>query len=269
MFNYIINIHNSEAHLEQVLDAVMKCRGMYSKIFCILDGCTDGSERIVSRYPMVKIITSDIRETLAINVALRHIKESGNVAKYNIILQDDVIIVDSNIEQRLLNLFQTYPKVGIVGLRHGANIADDCLSSGKPACEKDIVQNAMNSLVGDYPTLDEGEMTFRQIVYKSPICVTKECVDALDGGYDETFAPIHHDDTEFCIRARNKGFNIAVLGFKIYQPREWSGCIRFGSNMGKLDYLQQEHMDLIRSMYREEIVDMIANPPANEIIKLW
>jgi GT2 family glycosyltransferase len=268
MFNYILTVHQAGDHLKYVLDGVMKSKGLYSKIYVVLDGCTDNSEEIVDKYPVIKLKTANIREIGAINHALKVIKDTGNKALYNIILQDDVVILEHSIEEKLLDLYAKYPKVGVVGMRHGVNVAKDCLTSGKAVFDADVIQNSLNSRVGDYPLLDNGEMAYRHIVYKSPICIPTKVIDVL-GGYDERFMPIYHEDAEYCTRSYDAGFDTAVLGITMYQPREWSGCARNGESFGKLDYLQQVHADLYRELHQSKIEKMIANYPSNEIIKLW
>lgn len=263
-FNYIITVHNSEDHLEQVINGAMKCRSLYSKIYVVLDGCTDRSKEITARFPVTIIETPDVRETLAINAALKVVRPEC----HNIILQDDVVLQEPQIEEKILALYAKYPKLGIIGFRHGANLRADCLTSTGPSSETDIVQSAVNCGVGSFPELQNGEMALRQVVYKSPICIPSFLVKLL-GGYDEKFAPIHHDDTEYCIRAFAAGYETAVVALRVYQPREWSGCNRFGSSMKSNDHFQEEHMNLIRKLYPETIERMLANIPSKEIIKVW
>lgn len=266
MFNYIVNVHNSEKHLNYVLEGVLKCKGLFSKVYVVLDGCTDDSEVVAKKYPVTILKTPDIRETLAINYALDYLKNTG--AKYNIILQDDVVIIDTDIEQKLINLYAKYPNTGVIGFRHGTNLDPECLTNGKIIPDTDIIQNQNNSQVGDYPMLGDGEMAYRHIVYKSPICIPKAVYDVL-GGYDERFAPIYHEDAEYGIRAWQAGFKNIVLGLRIYQPREWSGCARFEGKMRALDPIQAEHMELLRKLYPEQIKQMILDVPSKEIIQLW
>ncbi len=260
-FNYIVTIHNSRWHLKKVLKALFAVKGKDSRVFCVLDGCTDGSERIVDKFGCQKIFTPDIRETLAINAALKAVPQDG----YNIILQDDVLMLDKDTERKILELYRRFPDLGVVSFRHGGNLEPGTLDNGKPVPETDLIQSAWQPWLRNVPLLADGYATFRQVVYKSPICISSEVVNKL-GGYDERFAPNAHDDTEYCIRAHKAGLRNAVVALKVDQPLKWGGTRR---HKRQPKDLHAEHMDLLRRLYPAQIGYLSSNHPSSDQIRLW
>lgn len=263
MFNYIITIHNSEEHLRSVFMYLTACKAESSRIYAVIDGCTDGSKKIAENFGATILETPDIRETLAINHALKNIE----LADYNVIMQDDVLVRDVYFEENIRALYKAVPNLGVVSLRHGANFRPDTLTNGLHASEKDVVQNEHQNYLDNVEHLKEGFYTERQIVYKSPICLSKDVIEKL-GGYDERIAPIAHDDTEYCIRAFKAGFKNVVYALPISQPLHWGGTRRFAMPSETNVRYHQEHMDLLRTLYPEEISYLQANPPSLEQIKI-
>lgn len=243
MFNYIVTIHNSEAHLRYVLQGIKNVKGPDSKVYCVLDGCTDGSEAIVDEFGYNKIFTPNVRETKAITTALQQVPK----ADYYFILQDDVVLQDDETEKNIEGWYNLFPNIGVLGMRHGCNLEDDWLTNGKHACEKDLICNEFQPDMG-IEKLKEGSLTGRDIVYKSPICLSREVVEKL-GGYDPRFEPIAHDDTEYCIRARMAGYKNYVYALKLMQPIQWGGTRRFTKQHEDNLKYHIEHMDLIRKLY--------------------
>jgi GT2 family glycosyltransferase len=245
-FAYIVTIHNSEQHLQYVLNGLKKvARG---DVYCVLDGCTDRSEEIVDEYGFNKIITPNVRETKAITTALKEIPKDYDLY---FILQDDVVLQDPKTEDKISDLYSKY-NIGVLGMRHGCNLEKDWATNGKHSSETDLICNEFQPDMG-VSKLPEGEIVERQIVYKSPICISKEVVDKL-GGYDDRFEPIAHDDTEYCIRAILAGYTNYVYALKVMQPIQWGGTRRFSDAHHAISMKYHvEHMDLIRKLYSDKI----------------
>lgn len=261
MFNYIVTIHNSEAHLSKVLAALNACRGKDSKVYAVIDGCSDGSKMIAEAFGCEIIETPDVRETMAINAALKKVP----VAPYTMILQDDVILHDDEIEQKIVKAYQIVPNIGVMSLRHGANFKEDTLTNGQHASEKDVIQNEYQPYLPGVQILPSGYMTFRQVVYKSPIVLSETVLNEL-GGYDERFAPIAHDDTEYCIRAIRAGYQNVICAFDVEQPPEWGGTRRFAKKHEEVNVpMHEAHMNLIRELYPKELSLLSANPITDTI----
>lgn len=261
-FNYVVTIHNSEQHLRYVLDAIRKVREDTSEVYLCLDGCTDGSKEICDEYPEFhQIITLDIRETAVITNALKTIPQIG----YNLIIQDDVVLQDPLTEEHIKECYIRFPNIGVLGFRHGANFETDVLTNDKHASEVDLIQNKFQPQLWPIPNLEEGFITERQFVYKSPICVSSEVVNKL-GGYDKRFEPIAHDDTEYCVRATKEGYRNFVISMKLMQPVQWGGSRRNPySHLMDLK-MHKDHMDLIRELYPDEL---LKPRPSLDNIQIW
>lgn len=259
-FNYIVTIHNSADHLRPVLDAVKRVKGKDSKVRCILDGCTDQSlDIVIEEYPDFDyMIWDDVRETKAITLTLNQLLEwntkipSMNALRdYQIILQDDVILKDPKLEEHIEAIYKKFAPVGVLGFRHGCNFCSDVMTKGKYASECDLIQSE-HQAVFRIPVLKSGFITERQVVYKSPICLSREVVEKL-GGYDERFFPIAHDDTEYCLRAMKAGYKNYVAAVDVEQPMAWGGTRRNIKVNSDSDQLHIEHLNLLRTLYPKEL----------------
>ncbi len=264
MFNYIVTIHNSADHLRKVLTALAAVKSAGSEVYCVLDGCTDESAAIVDDFSFSTMTLPNVRETTSITRALRATPQLPN--SYNVILQDDVILHDDKFEEHILEIYKRFPDIGVLSLRHGANFEPDVLTNGKHVSERDVIQSAYQPYL-KADILPENHITFRQVVYKSPIVISSEVVNKL-GGYDERFAPIAHDDTEYCVRAFMAGYRNAVVALDVEQPIEWGGTRRHPNQPDNMK-MHQEHMDLLRELYPHELLTLAYNPPSLANIKLW
>lgn len=260
MFNYIVTIHNSEQHLRYVLEGIQKVKGPGAQVWCVLDGCTDGSEAIVDEFAYIKIFTPDVRETKAISTALAAIPQLPGY--FNLILQDDVILQDPDTEKHIREIYEKVPNMGVLGFRHGANFEPDVLTNGKHASELDLIQNEFQPPLPNVPLLREGYIIERQFVYKSPICISSEVVKKL-GGYDSRFEPIAHDDTEYCIRAIQEGYKNYVCAMKLLQPPHWGGTRRFSKTHEDNFKFHVEHMNLLRELYPSTLENLGTKQPAS------
>ena len=262
-FAYIVTIHNSEQHLVHVLQGIKNVKSETSEVFCCIDGCTDRSEEIVDSFGFNKIFTNNVRETATITNALKTIKGFD----LYLITQDDVVLKDGDTEEHIKEVYSKIPNIGVLGFRHGANIEVDALINGKHASEEDLICNEFQPEM-NVEGLKEGYVTQRQIVYKSPICLSREIVQAL-GGYDERFEPIAHDDTEYCIRAMRLGFSNYVCALNLRQPVEWGGTRRFSKTHEDNFEFHMKHFNLIRELYPKELVWLGKVKPLLDKIKIW
>lgn len=257
MFNYLITIHNSQNHIAKVIESILRVKGKDSKIYAILDGCTDRSEAMVDKFPeVIKIITPDIREMLAINEGLRQ----SSHADFYFIMQDDVFLIDPLIEEKIKKCYEKCPDIGVLSLRHGGNLIGE--DTYNPFNE--IIQSESQPYIQNIPLLPIGKMTCRQVLFKSPIVISAEVYKRL-GGYDERFAPIAHDDTEYCMRAIAAGYKNMIVAIEVIQPMEMGGTRRVKQN---IDFIQahEKNMKLIRELYPKELKYLIENHPSIEEI---
>lgn len=255
-FNYIVTIHNREDLIERVLNAILICAGDDSHIFLVLDGCTDRTEAIVDHVlldwvglPVTKVHAPNVHETRSLNIALKSISQAGD--GYNLLIQDDIILQDRELEKKIVALYKYFgPKIGVVSLRHGANIALDT-SKGEIA-EVDLIESVYGQGLVDTP-LEPDCAAVRMVCMRSPQCISFETVRAI-GFLDEKFAPYSYDDYDYCLRCIARGLQNIVYALKTSSRVEWGGMRRspqpgVASIMKRnRQYIYQDHAELIRTL---------------------
>jgi GT2 family glycosyltransferase len=268
IFNYIITIHNKEDLIEAVLNSVIKCCNPNSFIYPVLDGCIDKSEEIVDQIitknpniPIKKIKVNDVHEILSINEALKLSNQS--MEGYNILLQDDVILLDFNIEKKIIHLYEKMGKqLGYLSFRLGGNLKDDILESNDGSPFKDYVENAFGHGSEKSKTLLPGQFAFRSIAIKSPVCIPTLIIKQF-GLLDENLSPCFHDDTEYCLRLLKNGYKNGVFAIEYLSDLEWGGTRRKPNQ--HLYKNIRINMDYIRKKYHNEILKIISSKQEKEI----
>jgi GT2 family glycosyltransferase len=271
IFNYIITIHNKEDLIEDVLNSVIKCCNANSFIYPVLDGCTDKSEEIIDQIirenrniSINKIKVNDVHEIMSINEALKLSNQS--VEGYNIILQDDVILMDFLIEKKIIYLYEKMgDKLGYLSFRMGGNIKDDVLESNDGSPFKDYIENAFGHGSEKSKILLPGQFAFRSIVIKSPVCIPTWIIKQF-GLLDETLSPCFHDDTEYCLRLIKNGYKNGVFAIEYLSNLEWGGTRR-KPNQGFYKNIKI-NMDYLRKKYYNEILKIISSPQEKEKVNI-
>lgn len=271
IFNYIITIHNKEDLIGQVLNSIIRCCHENSFIYPVLDGCTDKSEEIVDdiirnnpQIPIKKIKVNDVHEILSINEGLKLSDQSAE--GYNIILQDDVIISDFFIEKKIIFLYQKMGgKLGYLSFRLGANLKKNILKSDHGSPFSDYIENAFGHGIDKSKILLPGQLAFRSIAIKSPVCIPTSIVRRY-GLLDENLSPCFHDDTEYCLRLLKNGYKNGVFGLQYESELEWGGTRREPNPA--LQQSIKKNMDYLREKYRKELSKIISLPQENAVINI-
>ena len=250
-FNYIITIHNKEDLIEEVLKCVLMCCRDNSHIYPVLDGCTDDTERIVDNVisnnfgvPITKVYTPDVHELLSINAGLRASSQEGD--GFNIILQDDVMLFDFALEDKVKRLYEwAGPELAYVSFRLGANFDSDALNSEHSVPFTDYIENAFGHGISQAEMLPLGHLAYRTVPIKSPVCLPFKIVREV-GMYNEDLAPYGHDDPELAIRIIRAGYKNAVFAIKFQSDVKWGGTRT--SPHPELDSTIERNMNCIRKM---------------------
>ena len=254
-FNYIITIHNKENLIKDVLLSVINCAGLNSYIYPVLDGCTDNSESIIDEliknHPsrnIIKCFANDVHELKSINIGLR--AATQNNTTYNIILQDDVLLIEDKLEDKILKLYKEHPNLGVVSLRHGGNISTPLLlkNSGVPFL-KNYIENEKGHNPNPLADLPLGYFTYREVAIKSPICISSNLIQAI-GLPDEDFAP--WDDVAYCFKAMLFNFNNGVFAVEFVSDLEW-GTTRQKKQEHSLSEVETKNKKLLKSKFIKEI----------------
>jgi glycosyltransferase involved in cell wall biosynthesis len=268
-FNYIITIHNKEDLIKEVLTCVLICCRDNSHVYPVLDGCTDRTETIVddliktfAHIPITKVYTPDVHEIRSINAGLKAANHQGK--GYNIILQDDVLLHDFLLQERIAQLYDwAGEKLGFVSFRHGANLANDTLSSNSVQPFADYVENAYGHGIPDARVLLPGQLAYRTIAIKSPVCLPFELVRSL-GLLEEKLAPYMCDDFEYSIRSTQAGYRNGVFGIRYQSDVDW-GTTRTRPD-SRLQVLEKRNIEWIKDWHQDAIAHIIAGVQTDQVI---
>jgi len=270
-FNYIITIHNKEDLIEKVLTCVLICCRDNSHVYPVLDGCTDNTEKIVdniinrcSGVPITKVYTPDVHELLSINAGLKAACQEGE--GFNIILQDDVLLLDTNFEDKVHRLYQwAGPKLGYVSFRLGANFTIDAVNSQNPVPYTDYVENAYGHGIRSAKMLPLGHLAYRTVPIKSPVCLPFQIVREV-GILNEKLAPYGHDDPELAIRIIKAGYHNAVFSIKFCSDLKWGGTRTTAHP--ELNPIIKRNMNYIRELYTDDLSKICLESQPKKIVKV-
>ena len=269
IFNYIITIHNKESILADTLAGVGASCGPSSRIYPVLDGCTDRSEAIVdefaasSGHDVRKLYAPDVHMLRSVNTGLREISEG-----FVIVMQDDMILQEPALESKLLKIYTEFgPKLGVVSLRLAANIEQLSLvrqlrwkSSAPMAHEFDYIRSA-DDHERDCPVVEFEKLYLRMAAINGPNCIP-ESVFRDVGLFDENMAPYGYDDPEYCLRAMKAGYQNGLFPLHFRSDLEWGGTRQDKTFSQRaravwkrnLQYLWKLHGDYINELWRSRAV---------------
>ena len=264
-FNYIITIHNKESVLERTLAAVDRHGGPDSVIYPVLDGCTDGSERIVSEFvrntskKVVVTKTPDVHEIRSINAALRQI-DGG----FTISLQDDVVLDEPDFEKKVEDLYRREGAcLGLVSFCRAADLTlcplyRRMLKTGfRPLLMECGLVKAKHDHCRKGTAVAYGTVVYKMVGIKSPICIPESALGRL-GILDESLAPYLCDDHEYSIRCLKEGFRNALFPVHFISDVEWGGTridLDFvkraeSTRVRNLCYIWQKHGQFLREYWK-------------------
>jgi hypothetical protein len=255
-FNYIITIHNKENLINDVISSVIQVCGKNSKIYPVLDGCTDRSEQIIdeiilkTNVPIIKLYAPNVHEIKSINVGLRGSCQDGY--GFNILLQDDVLLKEKDFEKNIIKIYDSigYDQVGVLAFRHGVNVILN------PTLEEIEETNVIESYYGhgfQKNILFPGMLVNRMIGVRSPECLSFGVVNKI-GFMDENLAPYTYDNHDYSLRCLEKGFKNYVYSVKFESDVKWGGMRKnphpdVESVMRRnRKYLYNKHNNLINSL---------------------
>jgi len=227
IFNYIITIHNKEKLIGDVLEGVlMNCREN-SYVYPVLDGCDDGSERIVdavskkySNIHIRKIITPNVHEILSINAALSIADQTRD--GFNISVQDDVVIEEKDLQGIVKKVYDKigYANIGVLAFRHGADLS--LIREREEVAETNLIESVYGAGIGASKPLLPGYAVKRMTAMRSPDCISTKVIREV-GLLDEKFAPFLYDSHDYSIRCLKNGYSNYVFGLNFKSELEWGG----------------------------------------------
>ena len=263
-FQYIIPIFNKEDILPLTLECIDRCASRKSRIYTIIDGCTDQSEKIVDEFSrrtgrdVIKLHTPDVHMLRSVNAALKLV-ESG----FSVVMQDDILIEDEKFEEKILSLYQKMgPRLGVISLRMAANVALTPvirrfpMRSISPMIEEiDYIIKANEPQafeVGEY-----GSFYPRMGAINGPNIIPWPVREKI-GVLDEMLAPYGYDDPEYCLRAMKAGFINGLFPLKFRSDIHWGGTRRSKKFLAEVrsihkrnrEYVWRRHGDYISWLWK-------------------
>jgi len=224
-FNYFITIHNKEKLIANVIYGILNnCHGN-PHIYPILDGCTDFTESIIdgimaeTEVPIHKVYAPDVHEILSINIGLKEAPQEG--AGFNIILQDDVVLIDDDLEINIITIYEHYGyyNIGVLAFRHGVDI--ELNHEIKEIEEKNLVENIYGSGISKHILLP-GQILSKTVGVRSPECLSFHVVTKI-GMMDEILAPYTYDNHDYSLRCLKNGLKNYLYSLKFKSDSEWGG----------------------------------------------
>jgi len=204
----IIPTYNQDLLLEKcLLSLENKTHYKNYKIFLVDDsGKGKIGEKIKKRFKKVKVIINkkNLGAASSINIG---IKDSLKFYKpdYALIFTDDCEIINKDWLQKIVNVSQDNEKFGITGCR--------VLYPNKSlqwSAEKGKIRSFDKK--GNFNLTDD----MKQIQEVSDVMgccflIKKEVINKI-GFLDEKFSPVYGEETDYCFRARKKGFKCIYVG---------------------------------------------------------
>jgi glycosyltransferase involved in cell wall biosynthesis len=225
---YIVPAHNKENLIRLVLDGIVttNSRQEDSRIICILDGCTDGTESIVENYKSDIAITilkaDDVHEILSLNTGLNYIKNNCDPQDNDLVfmIQDDVVLGEKDIDIRFRKLFNKEPNLGYVSMRMGASlkIVDGHLEDASLLESEFGHWNQLGSKV--HQTVKHNTLKIVECAIRSPTCMLWERFNTV-GFFDEKLAPAGFDCHDMSIRLNIAGYNNALYTMRYRSDVSW------------------------------------------------
>ena len=246
MHSVIVTIHNGarrmpngEILLEKVLDGIIRNTVGDYELLCMLDGCTDDSEEIVSRLGgnVRSIVLPDIFELRTNNAAFKESK-----GEYVIVVQDDQIVTEHGWNQRMQKPFDAFKDVFAVTARcaHNWRLNPNSYHLHHPDAPINGWCDIWEHI--DHASPDHGAsrdiFSVRSSCNRGPLMINLHDLATINY-LDEKFAPCDMDDHDLMFRAYlqlDKVCGCYPIGME--SAPQWSGA-RAGGDLPAWAYQSQ------------------------------
>jgi len=262
-FNYIVPIFNKEDILSLTLEGIENCASKESEIILVVDGCTDKSEAIVdtfiknSSHKTIKLLMPNVHMLLSVNEGIKHVKNG-----FSVIMQDDIILEDMDMEQKVIDLYNRIRNLGMISFRYGLNL--------KKAPFSESLKNGFKGFVdvcdtiqspddyADYLQGDYGKFYPRMCAINGPDVIPWSLLSKI-GSFDEKLAPYGYDDPEYCLRALKLNFINGLFPVKYTSEEEWGGSRRSEAYKKEANRILLRNRNYVWKKHGKFIKDYIKN----------
>lgn len=236
MHSIVLTIHNGARKtldgtpiLKLVLDGIIDNTVGNYELLCMLDGCTDESEKIVSEYEdkanIKPIILPDVYELLTNNAGFKEAK-----GDYVIVVQDDQVITEHGWNLRMQKPFDNFSDVFAVTSRcaHNWVFNPNSYYYNNPHAPKNDWCDILNHV--DHSSQEHNQprdiFAVRSSVNRGPLMINMEDLKKINY-LDEKYVPCDMDDHDLMFRAYinlNKVCGCYWIG--VESKTEWSGSLK-------------------------------------------
>ena len=199
----IITTYNQDVLLEQTLSSLKNSTLYKNYKTYLVDDCSKKNigETIRKKFSWVNIIVNKTNQgfSKANNIGMeKSIKEYN--PDYILLLNDDIEIVEKNWLKKIVSVAESDKKIGIVGCK--LIYPDGSLQS--------LGGHLKKWEISQISKLKEGEILDVDHVMGACFLIKKGVIDEI-GMLDPIFSPYLLEDTDYCLRAKKKGFLIKTV----------------------------------------------------------
>ncbi len=214
--SFVIPVFNGAYHTLECLLSILRLADSTYEVIIVDDGCSDETVALLGRFDNIRIHRNE--KNLGF---LRSINAGAKLAKgqYLILLNNDARLVEGSLNEAI-DAYECEKNCGFMGVRVRH------VSGGLQEAGCIIYQDGTTNGYLRYQPEDDLRALFqRDVDYCSGVfaIVARRQFEDL-GGLDEAFAPAYFEETDFCMRIRQKGLRC------IYYPRLLIDHFEFGSS---------------------------------------
>jgi glycosyltransferase involved in cell wall biosynthesis len=252
MISIVLTVFNHEDIILNVLNGIYyNCSPLVKELVIVFDGCTDRSQEITGefiestekKFNYNILVSNGVFENKACNLGYRVCREP-----FILNMQDDMIAVEENFDERLLKPFIRWSEV---------------LAVSAQACFNFYLED--NGMIGWRKSLIERQDAERNIFYikdavnRGPLMWRHSMVETL-GYFDEIYAPLNTEEVDLCIKGYiNHGWLSGLYCLPNFSRWEWGTSHRTNSgNIAQESWVK--NIPILTTRYR----DFLTGPKHDE-----
>lgn len=234
----IIVSWNGKNLLRKCLRSLRKNTDPSYKVIIVDNGSTDGSKKMIKKeFSWVDMVSlnKNYGFTKGTNIGIKRALKKYNV-DYILLMNNDIEIIQKNWLKNMINVLDSYPKGGIAPCK--------LLSKKK----KQQISAAHFVPIGKAPEISAKETVEVDWAIGTAFLIKKNVIKKI-GLFDEKFSPAYGEESDYCWRARKKGYKI------LYNP--FVSIIHYGAATAKK--LDSDYLYFIKE--RNRVRNILLNYP--------
>jgi glycosyltransferase involved in cell wall biosynthesis len=218
----VLQLFNKRENLDAILSSLLAAPSL-EEIIVIDDGSSDGALEVLPGLLTGKnhfiIRSNDLFEVRTYSRALDFAR--GEIVA--LLQDDDLPPANGAWVEDALELFDSYPKLAILGGRNGQNfrLRDD------PARGQVVAYDLIDCRKGQSSDLP---FVFVDAVNRAPMLLRRDEIRRL-GGIDQAFAPFQCDDVDLCLRAWKAGLQVGLYSAEFVRDVGMGGMRLFNPEL--------------------------------------